>query len=101
MSASRGKLAAKVTTKLGPATPVAALWTAAVTRTIVVVSIMLATLSALTIGARAEGSWCAKYTTAGTNCGFHSFEQCQATVSGVGGFCVGTARESRRQRRYN
>ena len=24
----------------------------------------------------------------GTNCGFYSFEQCQATVSGIGGFCM-------------
>ncbi len=121
MLTSKGKLAAKATTKLGPATTLAALRTAAVTfagaavtsrakrafmRTILVMSIMLATLSAFTAGARAEGSWCAMYGTGGTNCGFYSFEQCQATVSGVGGFCgnnpfYGTARESRRQRRDN
>ena len=114
MLTSRGKLAAKATTKRGPAMTVAALRTAAVIftgaavtsrakrafmRAIVVASIMLATLSAFPAGVRAEGSWCARYTTAGTNCGFYSFEQCQASVSGVGGFC--TARESRRQRRDN
>jgi hypothetical protein len=34
--------------------------------------------------------WCAHYSgrTGGTNCGFVSFEQCQWTVSGVGGFCA-------------
>jgi hypothetical protein len=67
-------------------------------------SIMLTTLSTYTAGTRAEGSWCAMYTTGGNNCGLHSFEQCQATVSGVGGFCgnnpfYGAARETRRQKR--
>jgi hypothetical protein len=40
-------------------------------------------------GAHAEGSWCAQYSgrAGGTNCGFHSFQQCRATVSGIGGFC--------------
>jgi hypothetical protein len=40
-------------------------------------------------GARADGTWCAHYSTPGgsTNCGFYSFAQCQATVSGIGGFC--------------
>src|SRR5262245_43576572 len=35
--------------------------------------------------------WCAQYSgTAGggTNCGFFTIEQCRATVSGIGGFCV-------------
>ena len=35
--------------------------------------------------------WCAEYSgTAGgaTNCGFFTIEQCRATVSGIGGFCV-------------
>jgi hypothetical protein len=34
--------------------------------------------------------WCATYSgRAGgaQNCGFSTFEQCQATVSGIGGFC--------------
>jgi hypothetical protein len=45
------------------------------------------TLSAT--GSRADGTWCAQYSTRGgaTNCGFYSFEQCRATVSGIGGFC--------------
>jgi hypothetical protein len=33
--------------------------------------------------------WCAQYTTRGgaRNCGFVSWEQCMATVRGVGGYC--------------
>ena len=49
-----------------------------------------ATLLLSTLGALADGTWCAEYKGAagGTNCGFYSFEQCQATVSGIGGFCM-------------
>jgi hypothetical protein len=36
--------------------------------------------------------WCAQYGGrgggGGTNCGFFTLEQCRATVSGIGGFCV-------------
>ena len=35
--------------------------------------------------------WCAQYSGAmsgTTNCGFVSFAQCMATVTGIGGFCV-------------
>jgi Protein of unknown function (DUF3551) len=34
--------------------------------------------------------WCAQYggrAGGATNCGFSTFEQCMATVSGIGGFC--------------
>jgi hypothetical protein len=33
--------------------------------------------------------WCAYYSDdfGGTNCGFVSYEQCMATVTGIGGFC--------------
>jgi Protein of unknown function (DUF3551) len=56
-------------------------------RTVSLVSIILATLSLSTIGAHAA-TWCAHYGGAGgTNCGFHSFEQCEAAISGNGGFC--------------
>jgi hypothetical protein len=37
-----------------------------------------------------EYPWCAQYGAAGgggRNCGFSTLQQCQATVSGVGGFC--------------
>jgi hypothetical protein len=45
------------------------------------------------IGTRAEAQnypWCAYYSgkgDGGTNCGFTTFQQCQDTVSGIGGFC--------------
>ena len=36
--------------------------------------------------------WCAYYEAGegggGTNCGFTTYEQCMATVSGMGGFCA-------------
>ena len=35
--------------------------------------------------------WCAQYGASlggATNCGFFTIEQCRATVSGIGGFCV-------------
>ena len=34
--------------------------------------------------------WCAQYNTgdSATNCGFVTYRQCMATVSGIGGFCV-------------
>ena len=34
--------------------------------------------------------WCARYMMRGAayNCGFATFEQCLANVSGIGGFCV-------------
>ena len=44
---------------------------------------------AMTPSAQAEGSWCANYSgNGGTNCGFYSFQQCMAAVSGAGGFCT-------------
>jgi hypothetical protein len=56
-------------------------------RTVSLVAIVFATLFLHTIGAHAA-TWCAQYGGAGaTNCGFHSFEQCQSAISGNGGFC--------------
>ena len=59
-------------------------------RTIALALTALATLAALpltTVAARADGPWCAYYSSKGTNCGFYSFQQCQDTISGVGGTC--------------
>jgi hypothetical protein len=58
-------------------------------RTIPLMALAFTALSLSTIGARAEGTWCARYSIQGgaTNCGFYSYEQCMAAVSGVGGFC--------------
>ena len=57
-------------------------------RAIPMVTMTFAVLSLSTIAAHA-GTWCAQYggRNGGTNCGFHSFAQCQAARSGNGGFC--------------
>jgi tetratricopeptide (TPR) repeat protein len=34
-----------------------------------------------------EPAWCAAYRNGSNNCGFYTYEQCMATVSGIGGFC--------------
>jgi hypothetical protein len=75
-------------------------------RRILPVAIAFAALSISNTGVRADGTWCAHYGTGleGMNCGFYSFEQCRATVSGVGGFCqanIFPAREPRRRYRRN
>jgi Protein of unknown function (DUF3551) len=51
-------------------------------------------LGTVTIGTRAQAQnypWCALYgggaTGGAQNCGFSTFEQCRANVSGIGGFC--------------
>ncbi|MGB9368022.1 MAG: DUF3551 domain-containing protein [Xanthobacteraceae bacterium] len=31
--------------------------------------------------------WCARYNAYTSNCGFKTWQQCQATVSGAGGYC--------------
>ncbi len=31
--------------------------------------------------------WCAAYRTGATNCGFNTYEQCLAAISGIGGYC--------------
>ena len=59
--------------------------------------IAMATLAGLTIGLAADLAyadqykWCAHYTGRGlggsSNCYFVTLAQCQAAVSGVGGFC--------------
>ena len=57
-------------------------------RTISTVAITVATLAFSLLPAQADGTWCAHYGgKGGTNCGFYSFAQCQAAVSGTGGFC--------------
>jgi hypothetical protein len=49
------------------------------------------TLAAPTAGQAQTYPWCAQYGGmgggGGRNCGFVSYAQCLATVSGVGGFC--------------
>jgi hypothetical protein len=58
-------------------------------RNVVFITAMLAALPLTSIDAHAQyAPWCAYYTgRGGTNCGFRSYAQCQAAVSGVGGTC--------------
>ena len=38
--------------------------------------------------AHAQAKWCAVYSDGGgTNCGFSTYKQCRADISGVGGYC--------------
>jgi len=57
-------------------------------RTIAVVVAALAALSLTSMHARADGAWCSYYVQGGTNCGFYSYEQCRANISGIGGSCL-------------
>jgi hypothetical protein len=55
----------------------------------IVTAAALAMTAALTPAAAQNYPWCAHYGTPydDTSCGFVSYEQCLASVSGVGGFC--------------
>jgi hypothetical protein len=47
-------------------------------------------VAAMLIDARLEakaGSWCSFYDGSTYNCGFNSYAQCLANISGVGGLC--------------
>jgi hypothetical protein len=51
---------------------------------------VIATIISFTHEASAEGKyypWCARYNGYTTNCGFETFQQCLATISGAGGIC--------------
>ena len=61
-------------------------------RAILMTSAMLAAfpLLAPTAGYAQQYPWCAQYSGlggGGRNCGFVSYAQCMATVSGIGGYC--------------
>jgi hypothetical protein len=51
--------------------------------------VLIATTAIGTTAQAQNYPWCAYYGNGnqGTNCGFVSFAQCQADVSGIGGFC--------------
>jgi hypothetical protein len=55
-------------------------------RAIAIIALTSAGLALSSLGAEAA-PWCARYPEGASNCGFHTFAQCQATVSGRGGFC--------------
>jgi hypothetical protein len=61
---------------------------AAMRRSLFILAILFGTVAT---GAQAQAQdypWCAIYAKDGdTHCFFTSFEQCMATVSGIGGFC--------------
>jgi hypothetical protein len=57
-------------------------------------AIFAITAAALSLAAHAtpaqarEYPWCARYDVWAVNCGFTTFQQCLATISGAGGFCT-------------
>jgi hypothetical protein len=55
-------------------------------RTIVVAASLLAMVLLCSDGAQAA-PWCARYSTGLNACNFYSFQQCMASVFGVGGVC--------------
>lgn len=60
-------------------------------RLLVILAAAAAALWAGTSPSRADGPWCATLSGgrlgSAENCGFYSWEQCQAYISGIGGFC--------------
>ena len=46
------------------------------------------------VGEARAGAWCAWYDPYTYNCGFNTFQQCQATVLGAGGYCARNVYES-------
>jgi uncharacterized protein DUF3551 len=71
---------------------------------------IIATATVLATAAKAQNyPWCALYRDGVWNCGFTTFEQCEATRSGNGGFCIqnntyqpppGSHPSTKGQRRY-
>jgi hypothetical protein len=51
-------------------------------RIIVLAATAAAALAFVTIDARAQEAWCARDPKGSTNCGFKTFEQCEATCRG-------------------
>lgn len=56
-------------------------------RIILFVLLVLATASFGRPAEAREYPWCARYDWTTRNCGFVSFQQCLATISGIGGRC--------------
>jgi hypothetical protein len=51
------------------------------------------TIFALLVGAQASKAeitypWCGQYARDGRNCGFSTYDQCRAAISGNGGYCI-------------
>ena len=56
-------------------------------RTVILLVAALAVLPLTNVDARAGGAWCARDSKGGTNCGFHTYEDCRANILGIGGYC--------------
>jgi hypothetical protein len=57
-------------------------------RVLIIATVLAAAALLLPQGsAHAQGKWCARYSNGGTNCGFNTYRQCRADISGVGGSC--------------
>jgi hypothetical protein len=59
-------------------------------RTIAILTVIVAALSLTAPATPAQAReypWCARYDAWSYNCGFTTFQQCQATISGAGGIC--------------
>jgi hypothetical protein len=59
-------------------------------RTLAIVALVLAAIGFNARDAQAQGKywpWCAYYDAWSYNCGFATFQQCLATISGAGGLC--------------
>ena len=57
-------------------------------RILALCTLVIAAVLGLAGPAAAAGpAWCAAYRNGSTNCGFNTYEQCMAAISGIGGFC--------------
>ena len=57
-------------------------------RIVALSGLVIAAMLGLAAPAAAAGpAWCAAYRNGSTNCGFNTYEQCLAAISGIGGFC--------------
>jgi len=65
----------------------ASVWTAVMRTGLLAITLAVLGMSPQ---ARADGPWCAHYGggNGGNNCGFYSFNQCMAALSGNGGYCA-------------
>ena len=61
----------------------------------------LPALIAMTATTANAAAWCAHYDVSTSNCGFHTYQQCLATISGIGGYCAPNYADDRGQRRGN
>ena len=72
-------------------------------RALILSGLIIGVAAVIPYEAKAQyAKWCAGYDLTGSsNCGFYTFAQCQADISGVGGWCYrnpATARASSRRK---